>query len=206
MTELTRRAVLLGLPVGLAGCATSGAVPGFEMYSAEPGGRFEVAAVDLSQIDPKFYRQQVAYHTRERPGTIVVDPGEHFLYHVEARGRATRYGVGVGRRGFAWSGMAEVGRKAKWPRWTPPVEMTRRDPAAAKYADGMPGGPGNPLGARALYLYHHHRDTLYRIHGTSEPWSIGKSMSSGCIRLLNQDIIHLYNRVPLGTKVVVLNA
>ena len=158
------------------------------------------------QINPKFYRQEAYYPTSERPGTIIVDPGNHFLYHIEGGGKATRYGVGVGRQGFAWSGVAAVRRKAEWPRWTPPEEMTKRDHQAAKYANGMAGGPDNPLGARALYLYQGDRDTLYRIHGTSEPWSIGQSMSSGCIRLLNQDIIDLYNRVPIGTKVVVLKS
>jgi lipoprotein-anchoring transpeptidase ErfK/SrfK len=203
MSELTRRAVLLGLPIGLAGCATSGSPT---IYGAEPGGRFQVTAIDLSQIDPKFYRQEADYPTTERPGTVIVDPGHHFLYYVEGGGKATRYGVGVGRQGFAWNGVAAVRRKAEWPTWTPPEEMTKRDREAAKYANGMPGGLANPLGARALYLYEGDRDTLYRIHGTIEPWSIGQSMSSGCIRLLNQDIIHLYDRVPLGTKVVVLKA
>ena len=204
MSGLTRRTVLLGLPIGLAGCAASGGQQALQMYAAEPGGRFQVAAIDLSQIDPKFYRQEAEYPTPELPGTIIVDPCNHFLYHIEGGGMATRYGVGVGRQGFAWSGTAEVRRKEEWPRWTPPEEMIKRDHEAAKYAGGMPGGPDNPLGARALYLYQGDRDTLYRIHGTSEPWSIGQSLSSGCIRLLNQDIIHLYNRVAIGTKAVVL--
>jgi lipoprotein-anchoring transpeptidase ErfK/SrfK len=204
MSELTRRAVLLGLPIGLAGCATSGSSP--LIYSAEPAGRFPVAAIDLRQIDPKFWRQEAYYPTSERPGTVIVDPGNHFLYFVEGGDKATRYGVGVGREGFAWNGVAAVRRKAEWPTWTPPEEMTKRDKEAAKYAGGMPGGPDNPLGARAMYLYEGDRDTLYRIHGTTEPWSIGQSMSSGCIRLLNQDIVHLYDRVPVGTKVIVLRA
>ena len=203
MSELTRRAVLLGLPIGLAGCATSGSPL---IYSAEPAGRFSVAAIDLRQIDPKFWRQEVNYPTSERPGTVIVDPGNHFLYFVEGGDKATRYGVGVGREGFAWNGVAAVRRKAEWPTWTPPEEMTKRDKEAAKYASGMPGGPDNPLGARAMYLYEGDRDTLYRIHGTTEPWSIGQSMSSGCIRLLNQDVVHLYDRVPIGTKVIVLKA
>jgi lipoprotein-anchoring transpeptidase ErfK/SrfK len=173
------------------------------MYSAEPGGRFQAKAIDLSQIDPQFYRQEVDYSTPEAPGTIIIDPCDHFLYHIEAGGRTTRYGVGVGRQGFAWSGVAQIRRKAEWPRWTPPKEMVERDLEAAKYVDGMPGGPDNPLGARALYLYQGDHDTLYRIHGTSEPGSIGKSMSSGCIRMLNQDVIHLYNSTPIGTKVIV---
>lgn len=194
----------MGLPLGLAGCATGGGSP--QMYAAEPGGRFQVSAIDLSQINPKFYRQEADYPTFEPPGTIIIDPGHHFLYHIEGGGKATRYGVGVGKQGFAWNGTAAIRRKAEWPTWTPPEEMMHRDKEAAKYAGGMPGGLNNPLGARAMYLYEGNRDTLYRIHGTTEPWSIGQSMSSGCIRLLNQDIIDLYNRVPVGTKVIVLKA
>ncbi|MGQ7790816.1 L,D-transpeptidase [Faunimonas sp. B44] len=165
-----------------------------------------VAPVDLSQIPPQFHRQIVANATGEPPGTLVVDPGARFLYLVMPNGEAMRYGVGVGREGFAWSGVARVGRKAKWPRWTPPAAMQRRDPFAAKWAGGMPGGPQNPLGARALYLYRNGRDTLYRIHGTPEPHSIGRAVSSGCIRLLNADIIDLYDRVPIGARVVVRRA
>jgi len=116
---------------------------------------------------------------------------------------AISYGVGVGRFGFTWRGVATVGRKSEWPRWIPPAEMVARDRYAAKYADGMPGGPDNPLGARALYLYSGNRDTLYRIHGTREPWTIGRAVSSGCIRMLNEDVIDLYNRAPIGTKVIV---
>lgn len=119
-------------------------------------------------------------------------------------GEAMRYGVGVGREGFAWAGRARIRRKAEWPKWTPPAEMIKRRPDLAKYRNGMPGGPDNPLGARALYLYQGSRDTLYRIHGTNEPWTIGQAMSSGCIRLLNDDVKDLYNRVGLGTRVVVL--
>jgi lipoprotein-anchoring transpeptidase ErfK/SrfK len=203
MSEVTRRVIVLGLPIGLAGCATGGNPA---MYAAEPAGRFAVPPIDLAQIDPKFYRQEADYQTSEPRGTVVVDPGHHFLYYVEGGGKATRYGVGVGREGFAWHGTAAVRRKAEWPTWTPPEEMTKRDKEAAKYASGMPGGLNNPLGARAMYLYQGDRDTLYRIHGTTEPWSIGQSMSSGCIRLLDQDIIDLYNRVPVGTKVIVLPA
>jgi lipoprotein-anchoring transpeptidase ErfK/SrfK len=206
MSDVTRRVVVLGLPIGLAGCATSGGGVGPQIYGAESAGRFQVPAVNLAQIDPQFYRQEAYYPTSEPRGTVVVDPGHHFLYYVEGGGKATRYGVGVGREGFAWNGVAAVRRKAEWPTWTPPPEMTKRDKEAAKYADGMPGGVDNPLGARAMYLYQGDRDTMYRIHGTNEPWSIGKSMSSGCIRLLDQDVVHLYNRVPIGTKVIVLGA
>src|SRR5262249_52899179 len=121
-------------------------------------------------------------------------------------GRAIRYGIGVGREGFAWSGAATVKSKQEWPKWFPPADMMARDPRAAPWADGMPGGLQNPLGARALYLWQGDKDTLYRIHGTNEPWSIGRAGSSGCIRMFNQDVIDLYDRVPEGSRVVVLPA
>jgi lipoprotein-anchoring transpeptidase ErfK/SrfK len=175
-------------------------------YAALTDERFPVAAVNIRKIDPKFLRQVVTYPTTEQPGTIVVDPQNYFLYLVLPRGEAIRYGVGVGREGFGWSGSATILRKAEWPTWTPPPEMVARDPNAAPWAKGMPGGPQNPLGARALYLYQDGRDTLYRIHGTIEPRSIGKSMSSGCIRLLNQDVIDLYRRVPTGSRTIVLQS
>jgi lipoprotein-anchoring transpeptidase ErfK/SrfK len=173
-------------------------------YAALNDERFPVPAINISKIDPKYLRQEVAYSTSEEPGTIVVDPTNYFLYLILPQGRAIRYGVGVGREGFGWNGSASILRKAEWPTWTPPAEMIARDPSAAPWAKGMPGGPQNPLGARALYLYQNGRDTLYRIHGTIEPRSIGKSMSSGCIRLLNQDVIDLYRRVPIGSRTVVL--
>jgi lipoprotein-anchoring transpeptidase ErfK/SrfK len=212
---LSRRVFLLALPIVVGGCATAeqGSVADANSfidsrnrtrYAAIHDDKFPVAAVNLKRIDPKFLRQEVAYQTSEHPGTIIVDPQNHFLYLVLPEGRALRYGVGVGRDGFSWNGAATIARKAQWPTWTPPAEMIARDPSAAPWAKGMPGGPKNPLGARALYLYQNGRDTLYRIHGTSEPWSIGKSMSSGCIRLLNQDIIDLYRRVPIGSRTVVL--
>ena len=171
-----------------------------EPTSSEP---YRVAPVDLATIPAQYHRQIVSDPTGEAPGTIVVDPGERYLYLVMADGKAMRYGVGVGREGFGWSGKATIKRKAKWPTWTPPKEMQARDPKARAYANGMPGGPDNPLGARALYLYQGNRDTLYRIHGTNEPQSIGRAVSSGCIRLLNADVIDLYDRVPIGTRVVV---
>jgi lipoprotein-anchoring transpeptidase ErfK/SrfK len=145
----------------------------------------------------------VRFRTREKPGTIIISTRKRRLFYVMDDDTAISYGVGVGRFGFTWRGVATIGRKAEWPRWIPPAEMVERDPLAAKYADGMPGGPENPLGARALYLYEGNRDTLYRIHGTREPWSIGFAVSSGCIRMLNEEVIDLYNRVRIGTKVVV---
>lgn len=145
----------------------------------------------------------VPYRTRAEPGTIVISTRKRRLFYVLPDGAAISYGVGVGRFGFTWRGIAKVGRKAEWPSWHPPAEMIERDPLAAKYANGMPGGPDNPLGARALYLFEGNRDTLYRIHGTREPWTIGYAVSSGCIRMLNDEVIDLYNRVKIGTKVIV---
>jgi lipoprotein-anchoring transpeptidase ErfK/SrfK len=138
-----------------------------------------------------------------KPGTIVVDPRAHFLYNVLGNRQAIRYGVGVGRDGFAWAGEAEIRMMRRWPRWVPPKEMVDRDKRAKKWVNGQPGGPGNPLGARALYLYSEGKDTLYRIHGTTEPQSIGKSVSSGCVRMLNEDVADLFQRVMIGTKVIV---
>lgn len=156
------------------------------------------------KLNKRFEPQSVTFRGY-KPGTIVVDPRNHYLYLVESRGKARRYGVGVGKAGLAFQGTAHIRRKAKWPRWTPTKNMIRREPAKyARYAKGVPGGPGNPLGARALYLYKGKRDTLYRIHGTTQPWSIGRSVSNGCIRMLNEHVADLYERVPLGAQVVVL--
>ena len=165
---------------------------------------FRISFDDFKKVPRKYRRREVDFSTIEVPGSIVVDPFSKFLYFILGNGRAMRYGIGVGRQGFEWSGEAVIRRKAKWPRWTPPKEMVERDPLAAKWKDGMPGGPENPLGARALYLYQGEVDTLYRIHGTFQPESIGKSVSSGCIRLINADIVDLYERVGIGSKVIVL--
>ena len=155
-------------------------------------------------VDPKFRRQVVPFRTSEPPGTIIIDTDRKFLFYVLPDFQAIRYGVGVGKEGFGWSGQVRVGRKAEWPRWTPTQDQIRRDPDLVKYAGGMPGGENNPLGARALYLYEGNRDSLYRIHGTNEPWSIGLNVSSGCIRMLNEDVKDLYERVDVGTRVFVL--
>ncbi len=157
-----------------------------------------------NQTPSNFRRQMVPFRTAEPPGTIIIDGARHFLYLVLPDKMAIRYGIGVGREGFGWTGIVKVGRKQEWPRWTPPKEMIERDPKLAKYADGMPGGPENPLGARAIYLFEGNRDTLYRIHGTIEPWSIGLNVSSGCIRMLNDDVVDLYSRIAIGAKVIVL--
>jgi lipoprotein-anchoring transpeptidase ErfK/SrfK len=167
---------------------------------------FPITAVDLDSIPEKYHRQIVGYEGFEEPGTLIVDPAQRFLYLILENGSALRYGVGVGRQGFAWSGEATIQMKRRWPRWIPPEEMTFRDAKAAAWSNGMPGGPENPLGARALYLFANGEDTLYRIHGTNEPNSIGKAMSSGCIRMLNEDVADLFERVPKGAKVIVLSA
>jgi len=154
--------------------------------------------------DPRFEPQRVSFsgHT---PGTIVVDPRNHFLYMQIDEETAQRYGVGVGRAGLAFRGSATIGRKAKWPSWRPTENMIRRNPKKyAKYAKGLAGGPGNPLGSRAIYLYRDGRDTLYRIHGTTEPSSIGRSVSNGCIRMINAHVEDLYERVQIGATVVVI--
>jgi lipoprotein-anchoring transpeptidase ErfK/SrfK len=165
-----------------------------------------------TQIDPAFRRTEVEYATREPRGTIIVDTSQHFLYLVEGGGRAIRYGVGVGSEGFTWSGVSKVHDKQEWPDWYPTNEILQRRPEVIPHlrelqsGRGMPGGPENPLGARALYLWQGNKDTLYRIHGTNEPWTIGRNVSSGCIRLANEDVVDLYERVKVGAKVVVLPA
>lgn len=175
------------------------------MYSAFDDGGNLIPAVDATKIESKNVRQVVDYQTKEPTGTIVVDPHARFLYLVMENGKAMRYGVGVAKAGLEFVGEADIARKAQWPGWTPTQDMIKRDPERYEpLAKGLPGGLKNPLGARALYLYKGGQDTLYRIHGTNEPWSIGKSVSSGCIRMLNQDIIDLHRRVPKGSRVVVL--
>jgi len=157
----------------------------------------DAADSETAAIASHLRRRILRYRTEEAPGTIVVDTPNTYLYYVLDDGRAIRYGIGVGREGFTWSGVKTVGRKAEWPDWIPPEEMLARQPYLPRF---MAGGPGNPLGARAMYL----AGTIYRIHGTNTPSSIGQHMSSGCIRMLNEDVIDLYNRVSIGTKVVVL--
>ena len=153
----------------------------------------------------QFMRTAVALDTREAPGTIIVDSQRKYLYFVEGRGRATRYGVGVGREGFGWSGDMKIGRKAEWPSWTPPKEMIAREKRNGRIIPPfMEGGPKNPLGAAALYLYRNGRDSIFRIHGTNQPWTIGQNMSSGCIRMMNQDVQDLYAKAGKGTKVIVI--
>ena len=211
---LNRRSFLVGSAVGfgalgLAGCATSDALALAEAaktYGPMPDEKFPIPAVDISKVDPKYYRRTVRYDSKEAPGTIVVDPKNFYVYRIEGDGSAIRYGANVGRDGFLWSGDAYVGRKSEWATWTPPADMIKRQPEAAQYARGMPGGLDNPLGARTLHLYQNGVYTLYTIYASSEPESIGTGRTSGCVGLLSQDMIHLYSRTPVKTKVVVLPA
>lgn len=182
------------------------------LYGPVAGEPFPVPGVPLAQVNPNYLRRVVSYPSNEPPGTIIIDPQNHYLYLVQGGGSAIRYGVGVGRQGFGWSGVANIRTKQAWPDWYPPKEMIQRQPELRRQLSqlrsgiGVAGGPGNPLGARALYLWQGNKDTLYRIHGTNEPHTIGQSVSSGCIRMLNQDVIDLYQRTPVGAKVVVLGS
>lgn len=199
-----RRSLLVGMAAaGL--CSTRAALADADEAryfagSAEDHG-FTFRSTNLQTIEPVWRRQLVQHNHTEAPGTIIVDTQHHFLYVVFENNTALRYGVGVGREGFQWFGRAQVDRKEIWPAWTPPPEMLQRRPELPKH---MAGGPENPLGPRAMYLYRDGKDLGYRLHGTVEPWSIGSDVSSGCIRLLPEDVIDLYQRTPVGTKVLVL--
>lgn len=188
---LSRRSLLL------AAAAAPLAAPA---RASEP---FPVHASDANDIPYKFHRQEVEFQTPEQPGAIVVDPVKRWLYHVTGGGKAIRYGVSVGKYGN-WSGETVIGRMEKWPVWTPTPDHIKRRPDLAKYLGGMPGGPKNPMGARALYLYQNGADTSYRIHGTDSPAYIGTKATAGCFGMLNFDVIELYNQVQIGTRVVVL--
>ena len=202
------------VPMALAACiAVSVALPATSA-SAFIGARPAADGVTSSDVtlvvqqkQPKraFLRKKVRFVTNEKPGTIIIDTPNKYLYYVEGNNKATRYGVGVGREGFGWSGVVKVGRKEEWPSWTPPAEMRRREAANGRILPiTQEGGIDNPLGARALYLFKGGRDTIFRIHGTNQPWTIGQNMSSGCIRMMNKDVEHLYARAGLGTKVIVV--
>lgn len=189
---MSRRAfALLSLSALVSGCSSTFGAPGYLNMST-----YRVAS--------QYRRRQVSYDGNEAPGTIIVNISERYLYLVEGGGRAMRYGVAVGEEGLTFKGEATVGRKAEWPSWTPTSDMIRRKPRLAQYAGGVEGGPHNPLGAAALYLYRGGQDTLYRLHGTNEPWSIGRAVSNGCVRLTNDDIVDLYSRAPVGTRVKVI--
>ena len=212
--RLDRRSFLFGSAaslgaLGLAGCATTDSMIPADMlalYGPAPNEKFPIPAVDLRKVDPKYWRRTVRYDSKEAPGTIIIDPANYYVYRIEGDGNATRYGANVSRPGFLWNGDAYVGRKAEWPTWTPPKEMIARQPEARKYAGGMPGGLDNPLGARVLYLYQNGRYTVCTIYSTSDPESLGKGVTSGCTGLLSQDMIHLYSRTPIKTKVLILPA
>ena len=210
----SRRSFLLGSvaglgALGLAGCASVGGLSRSEtnaMYGALPNERFPIPAADVSDVDPLYLRRTVRYDTTEAPGTIIVDTGSYYVYRIEEGGFATRYGASVGAAGFLWSGEAYIGRKAEWPIWTPTPGQLGRDPSLVQYAGGMQPGLDNPLGARALYLYQDGVYTLYTIYGTIHTRLIGNGFGSGCIGLLSQDIVHLFDRTPVGTNVIVLPA
>ena len=220
----SRRAVLAGLAsvgaLALAGCSTTGSTRS-AVATAEPAGRvvppevlsmygplpdedFPIPAAPIHLLNPVYWRQEVDNVTGEKPGTVVVDTANRFLYWTMPEGRAMRYGVGIGRAGFEWNGRAHIAYKRKWPTWTPPSEMIDRQPEIEKYRHGQPPGLDNALGPRALYIHQGNKDTLYRVHGNMDVHSIGKAVSSGCVRLLFQDIIDLYERVPSGSPIVVL--
>lgn len=222
-TLLGRRQFLAGAAtlsaLALAGCATTAppkvaavAAPVRHpvppevqmMYGPVYDEEFPLRAADMSLVDPIYWRQEVIDPTGEKPGTVIVDTPNRFLYHVGQDGMATRYGVGIGRDGYAWSGRAHIAYKKKWPTWTPPSEMIGRQPELEQYRRGMPPGIDNPLGARTLYIHQGNVDTIYRIHGNPDERSIGKAVSSGCVRLLQQDIIHLYDNVKSGSTLVVI--
>jgi lipoprotein-anchoring transpeptidase ErfK/SrfK len=191
MIELASIWLMLAFAVLLVGSA-----PASAQSSQDPGDQPGVEADDSYELPPQFQKQMVFYRTTEAPGTIIVQTNERYLYVVQPGGRALRYGIGVGRDGFQWQGLLSISKKAEWPDWTPPPEMIERQPYLPRF---MAGGPGNPLGARAMYL----GGTVYRIHGTNQPQTIGTAISSGCFRLVNADVIDLYDRVPVGTRVVV---
>jgi lipoprotein-anchoring transpeptidase ErfK/SrfK len=192
-----------GNPV--ATIAAPAAIDQTTAYLATADNGFAVPAVPVEQVPEPYRRQVVAYETDQAPGTIIINPAQRVLYFVTGNNKAIRYGIAVGRAGFEWSGEALVTERKPWPTWTPPEEMIERSPELAKWEDGQPGGPTNPLGARALYLTTNGVDYGYRIHGTPEWNTIGSNASSGCIRMINQDVIDLYNRVPPNAKVIVMN-
>ena len=201
---ITRRAFTAGMAAtGLSVCAAPALAQKARYFSGvEEDNGYHYRKTNFEAIDPEWRRQVVQYYSPEPPGTLVVDTNNHFLYQIYKNNTALRYGVGVGREGFQWFGRARIDRRQLWPRWTPPPEMRQRQPNLPEYVEG--GAANNPLGPRALYLYRDGRDLGYRLHGTLEPWSIGKDVSSGCIRLFPEDIVDLYQRAPNGTAVMVL--
>jgi len=206
--DWTRRQVLgaFGAAAALGAASQARAaqvIPGAAAYFAGTAtdGGFTYRLTNFSKIAPDFRRQLVQYYSPEPLGSVVVDTNNHFLYVLFENNTALRYGVGVGREGFRWYGKAQIDRKSTWPRWVPPPEMRKRQPELPL---AMDGGPDNPLGPRAMYLYRGGTDLGYRLHGTLEPWSIGKNVSSGCIRMFPEDVMDLYQRCPIGTRVLIL--
>ncbi|MCB1418348.1 MAG: L,D-transpeptidase [Notoacmeibacter sp.] len=201
--KLIAAAATLALTTALAGCSGAAIQTYSTSYGIVKDSGYQLPRIPISRVPEKFHRQMIRYETKEKEGTVIVDTKNKFLYLVMSEGKAMRYGIGVGREGFEWSGTARVGMKREWPVWTPPSEMIDREPKLAKYRKGMEPGLRNPLGARAMYLFNKSGDTGYRLHGSPEWNSIGGNVSSGCIRLMNQDVIDLYNRVKVGAKVIV---
>jgi lipoprotein-anchoring transpeptidase ErfK/SrfK len=223
-----RKALAIALPLLLSACASTGdgssaPTPQFvkqraendtiksvgtdpvQMYAAKTDGGFEIPAIDVQKLNPQYVRQVVSYPSEEKTGTIIVDQKSRFLYLIQPGNKAIRYAVGVGpvARSFD-GGEAIIARKAAWPRWIPTPDMVKRNPAHyGPHKDGVDGGPKNPMGARALYMHKDNRDTYYRVHGTNDPSSIGKGVSAGCIRMMNQDVMDLYERVTPGAKIIV---
>lgn len=190
--HVTRRLLVLGsLALLASGCSSTW------QPTASP-------IATRTRLHPRYRRQEVAYDGSEAPGTLVVDTEQRYLYYVQGGGIAMRYGIGVGEEGRTLKGRVRIGRKAEWPSWTPTENMMRRKPHLRQYAGGVPGGLNNPLGAAALYLYRGENDTKFRLHGTNEPWTIGQAVSSGCVRLTNDDIVDLYSRTPVGTTVFII--
>ncbi|KQY48768.1 MULTISPECIES: L,D-transpeptidase [Rhizobium/Agrobacterium group] len=198
----TLAAIGLAAAVAFGASSASAFMPGEP--AAKPGSDVTMVAMERKPAQ-KFWRTKVRLSTDEAPGTIIVDTNNKYLYYIEGPNRATRYGIGVGREGFGWSGVVKVQRKAEWPGWTPPKEMIARERKKGHILPAyQEGGIDNPLGARALYLYKGGNDSGFRIHGTNQPWTIGLNMSSGCIRMMNKDVEHLYQRASIGTKVIVV--
>ena len=195
------------LGAGLMLAALMPATGALALSPNEPVVSHRATAATYQRKEPAqaFKRKKVRLVTDEAAGTIIIDTNNKFLYYVEGNNKATRYGVGVGREGFGWSGIVKIGRKEEWPTWTPPAEMRHREAAKGHILPVVQkGGEDNPLGARAMYLYKGGRDTIFRIHGTNQPWTIGLNMSSGCIRMMNKDVEHLYARADMGSKVIVI--
>ncbi|WP_170975947.1 L,D-transpeptidase [Rhizobium sp. FY34] len=204
---LTRGKTGVALMLAAALLTTSETASAFQRGTLATVERPDVVPVAVQRREPeeKFQRRVVRLVTGEAPGTIIIDTNNKFLYLVEGNNRAIRYGVGVGREGFGWSGVVKIGRKQEWPEWRPPAEMRRREAAKGHILPVVQqGGEDNPLGARAMYLYKGNQDTIFRIHGTNQPWTIGLNMSSGCIRMMNKDVEHLYSRAQIGAKVIVI--